>query len=259
MRRSRLLSYAPASLAAPLASITTDWSDARFESLISRVGSWPAPAALLQIHMERRGYDANSLADAVWLRPESINAFLDGKLAALRISDLQTIGHYLGADYRLFIEPSHRNDALGKTWQSIEASRGSSRPFRGYSVASMATSTRHPDLVGLFLRVSRAIETELLDLEECGHSFYFVSCGDLSMRYRGDDGELRAIELHSDDSVFVSALVPHAFFGTGSLIKLGGSPGLSYLEQYELSNTFQVSRTLEAGRAEALKRSRGNA
>jgi hypothetical protein len=223
------------------------WSDGVFDAMVDRLGRDPSAANCLAVQMERRGYDATTLSDAVSLSHNAITSYLGGDPDALSIANLRDIGLHLGVDYRVFLPATHSHDKVGKTYCSVEDSMKTIRSYKSYTVASMAHATIESDLVGLYVKVDKPQSDGVMDLLDHAPSHYFVTMGKTSLHIL-EDGKRKTFDLAKGDAAWLGAFVQHAFFGDAALIKLGNGEGSSYLDQLELSNTFNPYATLKQGR-----------
>jgi hypothetical protein len=197
--------------------------------------------------MDRRGFSAETLAETLSLSANAVISYLAGDADSLSLADLRAIGTLLGVDHRLLLPPAQRWDRVGKTYCSVANSLSTMRRYHSYTVASMASAPTESDLVGLFMLGDKSASGGDLDLIDHGPSHYLVTRGKLSLHVLPDE-EPQVIDLAPGDAVWIGAFVPHAFFGQGALAKLGNGEGSSYLDQLQLSNTFDPRMTLKLGR-----------
>lgn len=247
---AQILSYTVKTSLEAFAARTNNWSDAAFDAMVATYDDDDRPfaTAALAVLMERRGFNADSLAKASNIGLSELKGFLDGDENAIAVAGLRQIGDTLACDWRLLLAPVHRNDSLGKSWNSIEGATASIRPFKSYTVASMSMSARVPDMIGLFMKVEKPETHATLDLSELSATHYLVSGGALTLHWQEANGSPRSASLGNGDALWVGPYVRHAFTGTGSLVKLGNGEGVSALDQFELSNTFDLADTLKRGR-----------
>lgn len=241
---AQILSYTIKSNLEDFVHSTNSWSNEMFGELVENFQSRPAYAAILEQLMSRRGYNADSLSAQVELGGNSLFAYLNGDETALDVADLKGIGKCLGVDYRLLLPPVLIHDSVGKTWCSVEESIRSIRQYESYTVASMSVAPQHSDLMGLFMKVDSNIKNDVKDLIDHSCSHYLVTGGDMVMWYIDKDGEQRQIRLADGDAMWIGPFIRHGFSGKGSLIKMGNGEGLSYLQQLEFSNTYNLSEIL---------------
>ncbi|CUW38007.1 2-hydroxyethylphosphonate dioxygenase [Magnetospirillum sp. XM-1] len=245
---AQILSYTiKTSLEAFLAQ-SNAWSDHAFKEMLGSYEGKSFPGRTLLTHMDRRGFDAASLSKASGIGLNALTAFLDGDEDAIAIPELKRLGGTLGCDWRLLLAPVHANDSVGKTWASIEDSVASIRPYKSYTVASLAMGARVPDMIGLFMKVAKPEDQAELDLVEPSATHYLVSGGAMTLRWMAEDGSVQSRSLEYRDALWIGPYVRHSFAGQGSLVKMGNGEGVSYLNQFELSNTFELADTLKRGR-----------
>jgi hypothetical protein len=249
---ARIISYTCESNLAPLFSELNDWGDPAFAALLSDVGE-AAPPELLRSALSRRGFEPAAAAERSGVAGDALEAFLDGETEALSSAALRALGDAVGFDYRMLLPAPRRHDAVGKTSRSIEESRASVRAFRSYTVASMASASHLPDLIGLFLLVAKTDErSPELDLCDSSESHYLVVGGEPTLAWREADGRIAEATLEPDASAWIAPYVEHGFRGDGAVVKLGSGSHVGYLDLIELSNTFAAAATLRRGRRDAL-------
>ena len=112
----------------------------------------------------------------------------------------------------------------------------------------MSVSPQHPDLMGLFFKVDKPETKGDLDLMDHSVTHYMVTGGNPIFRWEMPDGAVAEQSLADRDTLWVNAYVRCGFFGNGSLIKMGNGEGTTYLDHYEMSNTFDVPGALRRGR-----------
>lgn len=245
---AQILSYTIKTPLEAFANRTNTWSDAAFDALVGAYEGKRFPAAVLAAQMERRGFTTASLANATGIGPEAIMNYLEGDEDAIAIPGLKRVGDALACDWRLLLTPVHRNDSVGKTFCPVEESVASIRPFKSYTVASMSMGARVPDLTGLYMKIEKPKASATLDLIEPSATHYWVSGGDLTLHWQEATGLTKTTALGTRDAVWIGPYVRHAFTGTGALAKLGNGEGVGSLDQFELSNTFDLADTLRRGR-----------
>lgn len=250
---AQILSYTCRSNLAQLIAETDRWSLTASGRLIETAGRRPRGALVLELAMQRRGFEPTALAAATTISERAIRSYLDGDGRALPDAALRTIASKLGIDYRTCLEPCHDHDEVGKSVLTVDEAARSARCFRSYTAASIAASSLLPDLVGMFMRVdkpqaSAAESHDLLDLLDYGVTHYLVTGGTLCFHIEQVGGGSTVVPLAAHDSLVVAPFIAHGFSGTGNLLKLGSGEGCSYLDLMELTNTFRASDTLRRGR-----------
>ncbi|MEW9553281.1 histidine kinase [Nonomuraea sp. NPDC050783] len=238
---ARIVSYTGQSNLAALLEDVNDWSEPAAEELFGWLDREPSPRALAELLLARRGHTVESAAAALGTSGEKLAAALEYG----GVEDLRELGWRLGLDDRLLLRRELRHDAVGKTYKDVAECRREARDFRGYRVTSLAGAPHLPDLSGLYLRVSGE---EGADLLEPAETHYLVTGGDLRLHWITADGGTESRELDADGTAWVAPFVRHRWSGDGSLIKLGSGRHLTYLDLYELSNTYAPAATLRRGR-----------
>lgn len=245
---ARIISYTAAAPLAPLVEAADQWPDGAFDAWLTTVAD-ASPGDLLGTQMARRGYNPAAADAAAGLEPGTTAALLDGA-ATSSWATATALGAALGLDYRLLLPARQDADAAGKTFCSVQTSRATVRRFRRYTVASMARAAHLTDLVGIFMLVDTPPSAEL-DLADVAESHYLVLSGSAVLSWR-EAGEVRSVPLGPDDSAWVGPCVAHGWGGAAALAKLSSGRHVSYLDQIELSNTFQPQRTLRRARHDRL-------
>lgn len=245
---TQILSYTVKSNLESFVNVSNSWSDRSHENMFSVFNDDAFEGFVLKTLMERHGYDAETLSERVGVGDNSIPSFLDGDSTALAIDDLKKIALLLGCDYRLLMQNVENADRVGRSWCGIQDSRDSIRRFKSYTVASMSVSPRYPDLMGLFLKVNRPETKSDLDIMDHSVTHYMVTGGSLIFRWEMPDGVVAEKTLSDRDTLWVNAYVRCGFFGSGSLIKMGNGEGTTYLDHFEMSNTFDIGGALKRGR-----------
>jgi hypothetical protein len=244
---AQIISYTAKSNLEGFLNEANTWSERSFDAMLETMCDGHPHANIMALQMGRRGFSAETLAKALSISQNAVVSYLAGDADSLSVADLRAIGTHLGVDYRLFLPAAQNWDGVGKTYCSVADSMASVRRYESYTVASMASAPTESDLVGLFMRVDKSSCDDDLDLVDPGPSHYLTTQGRLSL-HLGADAERRVIDLEAGDAVWVGAFVPHAFFGGGALAKLGNGEGSSYLDELEISNTFDPRTTLKQGR-----------
>jgi len=239
---AQILSYTVKSNLESFLAGANGWAGDRFEGMVERVAAAAFPAAILKSYMERHGYDATSLAAASGISGNALTAFLEGDEESLAVAELKTLGRILAMDYRLLLKPITNHDPVGKTLCTIAESRASIRRFKSYTVASMSAAPSLPDLTGLFMKVDTSATERALDLNDHSASHYYTTGGAMIFRWAGGEQTIEA-----GDALWVGPYVRHGFSGNGSLIKMGNGEGTTYLDQFEMSNSYQLADTLRRG------------
>jgi 2-hydroxyethylphosphonate dioxygenase len=243
---ARILSYTGASPLAGIVERTDSWPAESFTALLEELGERLTPAAVLAQSMRRRAFDVPSLCAATDVKVSALEDFLAGQEDALELSGLRRIGRTVRCDYRLLLAPDVSRDSVGKTSLTTEQSRASIRSLAGYTVADTAGSPAAPDLLGQFLLVERPETDAALDLRDPQATFYLVTGGSATARWRSGGGEVQQA-LGRWDSLWIGPNVAHGFTGQAGLLRMGDAGAFPYTDTLELSNTYRPAWTL--GRA----------
>lgn len=245
---TRILSYTVKSNLESLVNVSNTWSDTAHDNFISTLNGNAFGSVALKAVMERHGYDVETLSSRLGIGDNSIVSFLEGDETALGIDDLKKIAGLVGCDYRLLMPILRNHDRVGRSWCAFEDSVASKRAFKSYTVASMSVSPQYPDLMGLFMKVDKPVDSTELDLMEHSVIHYFVTSGAPTFCWQKPDGSFAQQTLSEGDALWVNAYVRHAYSGEGALIKMGNGEGTAYLDHFEMSNTFDVAGALRRGR-----------
>jgi len=238
---ARIVSYTGQSNLADLLEDVNDWSEPAAAELFGWLGRGPSPKALAGLLLARRGHTVDSAAAALGMSGEKLAAALEYGA----VEDLRELGWRLGLDDRLLLRRELRHDDVGKTYMNVAECRRQARDFLGYRVTSLAGAPHLPDLSGLYLSVLGDAGGDLL---EPGETHYLVTGGSLRLEWVTAGGESASRELDADGTAWVAPFVKHRWSGDGALIKLGSGRHLTYLDLYELTNTYSAAATLRRGR-----------
>lgn len=242
---ARIISYTGVSGLEPLITETNSWTDHAFSALVASVSDG-SPAAILRSVLDRRGHDTASVAKQTGI-PEDRLAVAD-----LTLDETRTVAAFLATDYRVLLPSMRVHDEVGKTFCSADSSVASIRSFRSYEVASLAAAAHLPDLTGLYVLIENDSAEPVLDLCDMGETHYLVLAGEVTLWWRQDDDRIGSAPLTADGSAWVSPFVAHGWSGSGSVVKLGSGRHLSYLDHFELSNTFGAQQALLRGHRDRL-------
>lgn len=244
---ARIISYTAQSELASLFGELNQWTPAAFEEFM-RDFSEGQPADLLRSILRRRGFDLASAAHMSEIPLDRLRAWLAADDRALSVQELRRLGERLGFDYRVLLPAPHQYNKIGVTYRSIGESRSSTRSFGSYTFASMACAPHLSGLGGLFMLVHGTEgHQSVLDLVDNTETHYMVLAGDATLVWRDAEGHLDQVQLSADGTAWVAPYVEHGWFGDAAVIKLSSGRHVSYLDQLELTNTFDASGTLRRG------------
>ena len=151
------------------------------------------------------------------------------------------------ATISLYLDKKFKEDSIGKLYYDYKDSLKTKRSFKSYEVASIANSSRFPDLFGYFIKVKNQLKRQALDLMDTNCSHYLVSNGKIKFHVKPDKNE-ESIDIKEGDAIWISAYTKHGFTGNGSLIKISDGQNINYLEKIDLINTYNLKNTLARGR-----------
>ena len=86
------------------------------------------------------------------------------------------INDFLNEWRNLYLDKKFKEDSIGKLYYDYKDSLKTKRSFKSYEVASIANSSRFPDLFGYFIKVKNQLKKQVLDLMDtsCSHYLVFV-------------------------------------------------------------------------------------
>ncbi|GAA0936118.1 histidine kinase [Nonomuraea longicatena] len=242
---ARIVSYTGHSNLAALVEDVNDWAERPAQALLDHLGDGPSPRALAVLLLSRRGHTMDSAAAVLGTSGEKLAAALDDSAGDTADDVLRELGSALGFDHRLLLPPERRHDSVGKTYRDIAECRRDTRPFLGYQVTSLASAPHLPDLTGLYVRVDGDGGEDLCEPAE---THYLVTGGEVNLHWTTATGRDASTRLEPDGSAWVAPFAAHRWTGDGALIKLGSGRHLSYLDLYELANTYSAAATLRRAR-----------
>jgi 2-hydroxyethylphosphonate dioxygenase len=240
---ARIVSYTGHANLASLVEEMNMWSDPAFARFAKVVESGLPPDVVADMLLAARGHDRASAAAAMGIEAAELSSALADPNAHVDV--LRGLGIAAGLDYRLLLPPGRRHDAVGKTYQSLAATRRSVREFLGYRVASMASAPHLPDVIGLFMLVSGDHGGYLAEPNE---THYLAASGEPALEWADASGRLQVRTLGKDGSAWVGPFVSHRWTGDGAVLKLSSGPHLGSLDMLELTSTYAPGTTLQRGR-----------
>jgi hypothetical protein len=240
---ARIVSYTGHANLGSLVEEMNIWSDPAFARFAKVVESGLPPDVVADMLLAARGHDRSSAAVAMGIGAAELAAALADPVAEAGV--LRRLGIAVGLDYRLLLPPGRRRDTVGKTYQSLAASRRSIREFLGYQVASMASAPHLPDLIGLFMLVSGDHGGSLAEPNE---THYLVADGEVTLEWADATGRIQVQAIGKDGSAWVGPFVCHRWTGDGAVLKLSSGPHIGLLDMVELTNTYAPGTTIQRGR-----------
>lgn len=192
-----------------------------------------------------RGYDFNSISKKTKISLNKIKNYFSNK-NNLSIGEIKKICDVLNTDASFYYDKTFKEDKIGKYYFDYRDSIKTIRNFRSYKVASIACSARSPDLTGYFLKVSsnKKVAADLLD-SNCSH--YLVTKGEIYFNIE-ENNKIKKIKIVEGDALWLSSYIKHGFTGSGALIKISDGQNFNYLEKIDITNTYNLKKTLTRGR-----------
>ena len=101
-------------------------------------------------------------------------------------------------------------------------------------------------MTGYFLKVNnnKKAVTDLLD-SNCSH--YLVTKGEIFFNVE-ENNKIEKIKIVEGDALWLSSYIKHGFTGSGALIKISDGQNFNYLEKIDITNTYNLKKTLTRGR-----------
>lgn len=199
--------------------------------------------ALLKLELSNKGYSENFISKKTKISKNNIKNFFQGIKGNFDFKYIKKICDVIGSDYRLFLDKSFKEDSVGKLYFDYKDSIKTIRKYKSYTIASIASSKRYPDLSGFFMKIKNK-KKNVLDLMDSKCSHYYVTGGKISFFIKLDK-EIKKINASEDDCFWVSSFLNHGFSGDGSVIKISDGQNINYLEKEDVSNTYKVKDVLK--------------
>ena len=229
--RSQILSYTAKSPIEKLIKNLNSFSSDSFKNILKNLKNKKIQSALLNFYLKNRGINFKYLSKYTKLKISSLDQILKNKKILKKTCDLLSI------DQNIFSKTRYNEDKIGKTYMSYKKSEKTIRKFKSYVVASMASTSRYPDLYGLFIKVKKnKIIKDLLDYT-CSH--YLVTSGKLKFYINN-----KKISLNKGDAIWVSSFKMHGFSGNGSLMKLVNGESVDSNDLTQISKLYNPVNTL---------------
>jgi hypothetical protein len=198
-----------------------------------------------------KGFSLNYISKKTKINEKKLDNYFKNNKKNLSSKEIIKICKITNSSPFHYFDKSIKEDPVGKYYFDYKDSIKTIRKFKSYEVASMACSSRSPDLNGYFIKVknkSKKIITDILD-GNCAH--YLVSKGNLNC-FVLENGKVNKLKMNEGDSVWIGAYTEHGFSGIGALIKISDGQNINYLEKIDLSNTYNLKVTLARGRKDKI-------
>lgn len=228
---SQILSYTAKSPIEKFVKNLNISSKETFENLIKDLKRGNTQVALLNFYLKNRGIDLKYLSKLNKKKISNLNQILNNKNILKKTCKL------LSVDHNIFFKSKYNEDKIGKTFMSFKDSFKTIRKFKSYYVASMASTSRYPDLYGLFVKVKNSKPVkDFLDYT-CSH--YLVTQGKMKFYINN-----KKIKLNRGDAIWVSSFKKHGFSGNGSLMKLVNGESIDSDDLTQISKLYNPIKTL---------------
>lgn len=201
----------------------------------------------LEEDISNKGYPIEYISKKTKIPIQKIKNYFKNNKNKLSISEIKKICSVTNSNPYDYLDKKFQEDKIGKYYYDYKDSLKTIRKFKSYKVASIACSPRSPDLTGYFLKVSNKSKKNTLDILDNNCSHYLVTKGNVSTFLRINN-KVKKIEMNEGDSIWVSSYTQHGFSGNGALIKISDGQNFNYLEKIDLSNTYNLNKTLTRGR-----------
>ena len=241
----RILSYTTRSYLENL--LGNKLNDNSFKNFLSSIKNEKINRTLLGQDIQNKGYSFKEISTKTKISLKKIKNFINGKKSNLDTKELSKICNVINSNSNLYLDKEFKEDSIGKLYYDYKDSLKTKRSFKSYEVASIANSSRFPDLFGYFIKVKNQLKKQVLDLMDTNCSHYLVSNGKIKFHVKRDKNE-ESIDIKEGDAIWISAYTKHGFTGKGSLIKISDGQNINYLEKIDLINTYNLKNTLARGR-----------
>ena len=151
-----------------------------FNNLSKQLNSKKPNRSFLGQDIFNKGYTVKSIAKKTKISPKKIQNYINNKGRALNINELKKICNILNSDPYFYVDKKFKEDKIGKYYFDYKDSIKTIRDFKSYKVASIANSTRSPDLTGYFLKVDNNSKKTVTDLLDSNCSHYLVTKGKIT-------------------------------------------------------------------------------
>lgn len=193
-----------------------------------------------------KGFDDNYVSKKIKISKQKIINFFKSNSKNSTIKN--KILKLANLDERLFQEIKHKEDKVGKYYLSVNDVKKTVRKFKSYTIASIASSTRNPDLFGYYIKVNKKVSNKIkLDLMDSNCSHYLVTGGTLIF-YVEENQKIKKINCNKGDALWIGTYINHSFYGIGSLVKISDGQNLNYLEKFDLGNLYNGKFTINRAR-----------
>lgn len=214
-----------------------------YKGLLKNLDNFSTNRAILKMEAQNKGYSINFIHKKTKISKLRLKNFFNNKKNKYDQKILKKICKVIGCDYNLFQDKFFKEDSVGKLYFDYTDSIKSKRKFKSYTIASIASSNRYPDLSGYFMKINNK-KKNVIDLFDSKCSHYYVTGGEVIFNIT-INGKVKKIKSSKDDCFWISAFTNHGFTGNGSVLKISDGQNINYLEKIDLMNTYKVKNVLQ--------------
>jgi len=222
-----------------------------FNNLSKKLNTQKPNRSFLEQDIFNKGYTVKTIAKKTKISPKKIQNYINNKGRGMNIIELKKVCNILNSDPYFYLDKKFKEDKIGKYYFDYKDSIKTIRKFKSYKVASIANSSRSPDLTGYFLKVENTSKSPVIDLLDSNCSHYLVTKGKIAF-FSKIKNNIKKLEMSEGDSVWVSSYNRHGFTGSGALVKISDGQNFNYLEKIDLSNTYNLKTTFTRGRKDKI-------
>ena len=245
----RILSYTTRSNLENLAD--GKLNDNSYKNLLNASKNLKINRYLLKQEINDKGYSLEEISKKSKVSVKKINNYINKKNSTIKRKDLNKICETINSDPNLFLDKTYKEDSVGKLYFDYKESLKTIRKFKSYTVSSLVSSKRFPDLSGYFLKIDNLNRKKIIDVFDSKCSHYLVTGGKMKFYIKLGD-LIRDITIQEGDSIWTSAFVYHGYTGSGSLIKISDGQNINYLEKIDLVNTYNSHKVLNRAKSDLL-------
>ena len=231
-QNSQILSYTAKSPLEKFINNLNNWPKSNYINLINKLKSNNLRKSILKFYLDNKGVDLKYLSKSIKTKVKNLDHIIRNKKILIKTCS------FLKIDYNLFNKKIYKSeDNIGKTYLSYDDSFKTIRKYKSYTIASIASSERYPDLNGYFIKVSK--KKIVYDLCDYASSHYLVTDGDFKFNINN-----KSINIKKGDAIWMSSFKSHGFSGAGSLLKISNGETLDTSDLTEILNTYNPIQTL---------------
>ncbi|OUW23201.1 MAG: hypothetical protein CBD34_03765 [Rickettsiales bacterium TMED174] len=197
--------------------------------------------------MYNKGYDLDYVSKKTKINIKKLENYFKDNKKKLSFKEISKICYLINSNPKDYIDKKFKEDPVGKYYFDYKDSIKTIRNFKSYQIASIASSSRAPDLAGYFLKVKNKTIKSVTDLLDNNCSHYLVTKGSMNF-FAEENKKIQKLKIKEGDSLWVATYTKHGFSGDGALIKISDGQNFNYLEKIDIGNTYNLKMTLARGR-----------